>query len=217
VAPVTDFTAPGGSQVGAPGQQVNASFTAANNTGAAETISSVTLSLSDPGLFSSLNLSAGAQSSATATPPEASNTFVFSPSLNLAAGASLTFTVTATIAAHPAMSAPNGGGVAYAAIIPLSAVIPNAASLPLFGSLTLLGLGLMLWPAGRRRRLLSGALLLVVLAAGPLGCGGGSSTRTVTVSSTITVTAVNASSAGGATAGLPLKVTTISTSTKVDP
>ena len=125
--------------------------------------------------------------------------------LDLGGGRSLTLTVTATSAAHPAMSAPNAGGVAYAAMIPLSAVVPNEASFPLFGSLMILGLGLMLWPAGRRRRLVSGALLLVVLAAGPVGCGGGSSTRTVAVSSTITVTAVNASGAGGATGGLPLK------------
>ena len=215
VAPATDFTAPGGRLVGAPGHQVNTSFTAANNTGAAETISSVTLSLSNPGLFSSLILSADHQSSPAAMPPDASNTFAFSPPLTLAAGASLTFTVTATIAAHPAMIAPNGGGVAYAAMVPLSAVIPNTASLPLFGSLTLLSLGMMLWPTGRRRRLVSGALVLVVLAASQVGCSGGSSAPTVVaVSSTVTVTAANASGADGATAGLPLEVITIST---VDP
>jgi len=216
VAPATDFSAPGGSLAGTPGQQVNVSFTAANNTGAAETISSVTLSLSDPGLFSSLGLSADHVAIQAIGDPKASNTFGLPP-LKVAAGASLTFKVTATIAAHPAISALNGSGAAYAAMIPLSGAIPNPASLPLCGSLTLLGLGLMLWPAGGRRRLVSGALLLVLLAAGPLGCGGGSSARTVSVSSTITVTAVNTSGAGGATGGLPLKVATISTSTKVDP
>jgi hypothetical protein len=215
VALSTHFTAPGANLIGAPGQQVKASLSATNNTGGPETISSVTLALSNPGLFSSLSLSLGGQTDVI-TAPGASNAFTFSPPLALATGASLTFTATATIAAHPVMNFPDSGGVFYATMIPISPSTGSMANLPLFGSLTLLGFGLMLWPTGARRRLPGGALLTLALAVGQAGCGS-SGPNTVTVNSTVTATAATASGADGTTQGLPLKVATIFSSTQVDP
>ena len=169
----------------------------------------MTLSLSNPKLFSSLSVTAGNQTSSATVPLAASNELTFSPPLTLAAGTTLTFTATATIAKHTAMNLRDSGKIDYAAVLPISVSIGDRANLPLLGGLAIVGLVPMLWVADRRRRFVFGALLILVLATGSAGCTGGGGSEGVKSKSTITVTAASASGGGGATAGLPLTVATV--------
>ncbi|HEY1852583.1 MAG TPA: protease pro-enzyme activation domain-containing protein, partial [Candidatus Binataceae bacterium] len=75
----TDFSANFERLRGKAGDQVSTSFSAANNTGAYETISSVTLDLSDPQLLSALSVSANEQTGEAAGPIGDSNQFTFDP------------------------------------------------------------------------------------------------------------------------------------------
>ncbi|HLH76051.1 MAG TPA: hypothetical protein VKV28_04505 [Candidatus Binataceae bacterium] len=211
---VTRFSAPGASISASPGQQVSASFSAVNDTGASESVSSVTLAISNPGVFSSLALSANGQAaSEVASPPQSADTFVFTPPIVLAVGASVSFSASATVAAHPT-TAMMSIGYAMAGMVPTggSTLGSTADWVPFFVALLILGLMLM---ASRveRRRLIGIAALVMALALSQVGCQGssGSSPASTTVSSTISVTAANASGAGGATAGLPLTVATVTT------
>jgi len=215
--PGTGFSAPGATISASPGQQVSATFSALNATGAAETLSSVTVALSDPGVFSALALSANGQAAtAGASPPLTDNTFTFAPPIALAAGASVTFTANATVAAHPAMAASNMR-FASADLIRVASLTMtrNSTRLPFFGALMMLGLMLMAWPISRRNRLIGAAMLVMVLAMSQVGCNGGSGSSSppppppATVSSTITVTAASVSGGSGATVGLPLTIATV--------
>lgn len=213
VQAVTRFSAPGASISASPGQQVSASFSAVNDTGASESVSSVTLAISNPGVFSSLALSANGQAaSEVASPPQSADTFVFAPPIVLAVGASVSFSASATVAAHPT-TAMMSMGYAMAGMVPTAgSMIGSTDWVPFFVALLILGLMLM---ASRveRRRLIGIAALVMALALSQVGCQGssGSSPASTTVSSIISVSAANASGAGGATAGLPLTVATVTT------
>jgi kumamolisin len=203
----TDFSANFERLRGKAGDQVSTSFSAANNTGAYETISSVTLDLSDPQLLSALSVSANEQTGEAAGPIGDSNQFTFDPPLRVANGQSITFDVTATIASGTAMI---GGRVAVALAATSAKHAPkHQGLLPLFASLGLLGFGMVGWRSDRRKRSTVGMLALVlVFAAIQAGCNdsGNSSPPPNSPNTTISVTAAVASGADGATSGLPLDV-----------
>jgi len=73
--PATAFSGTAANINASPGQQITASFSATDS----QTINSVTLGLSNPGVFSALSLSIGSQKINAASPPAASNTFTFNP------------------------------------------------------------------------------------------------------------------------------------------
>ena len=203
----TDFSANFERLRGKAGDQVSTSFSAANNTGAYETISSVTLDLSDPQLLSALSVSANEQTGEAAGPIGDSNQFTFDPPLRVANGQSITFDVSATIASGTAMI---GGRVAVALAATSAKHAPkHQGLLPLFASLGLLGFGMVGWRGDRRKRSTVGMLALVlVFAAIQAGCNdsGNSSPPPNSPNTTISVTAAVASGADGATSGLPLDV-----------
>ena len=187
---------------GAPGTKVGAgTLTITNTTSAAETVSSVTVMVGSPTIFSSLTLSGGGQSVTVA--PRAVTVFALAP-IGLAAGASLTFSFSAVIAGNTAMLS---GPVKYAGLIAVSpAGLTATAALPMSVGLMLIGLALTGMPAGRRRRIALGALLLIALAATQLGCSGGSNANLTLVGSGQTVTGVAATFASGGAvkvSGLP--------------
>jgi len=146
---------------GAPGAKVGAgSLTITNTTSAAETVSSVSITVSTPAIFSSLTLSGGGQSVSAA--PRAVTVFVLTP-IGLAAGASLTFSLSAVIAGNTAMLS---GPVKYAGLIAVSPTgLTDTAALPMSIGLMLIGLALIGMPVSRRRRIALGVLLLITLAA----------------------------------------------------
>ncbi|HEV3113945.1 MAG TPA: hypothetical protein VGY99_25940 [Candidatus Binataceae bacterium] len=180
------------------------SLTITNTTGAAETVSAVDITVSDPGVFASLTLSGGGQS-VTVSPASATTHFVLAP-IGLAAGASLTFSLNGVIAAHPVILET---GIKYAGItIGVASGWTDGAQWPLSAGLLLIGLALTAMPAPRRRRIVFGAFLVIVLAATQLGCGGGSNGATIFASSQ-TATAVTATfTSGGAVEvnGLPAQL-----------
>jgi hypothetical protein len=68
------------------------------NTGQAEMISAITVTLTKAKILSALSLSVNGQAgTGNPSPPEVGNEFTFSPSIPLASGASLTFTLKAMI------------------------------------------------------------------------------------------------------------------------
>ncbi len=197
---------------GSPGQTLAAgSFTLNNSTSGAETISSLTVAVSDAALYSSLALTAtvGASSqTVTVSPPSSSTVFNFSPTLSVPGGSSVTFSLSATISMTPAMI--ERRSVVYAAMLAIPDGDGGGAS-PLGMVLMLLGLGLITARPATRRRTVVLLALLTMLAASQVGCGGGGGGVTLVVptptatptptptpkpSSTQLVTAVSATGAG---------------------
>jgi hypothetical protein len=166
------FAAPGVLVTAAPGATVTATFTATNTTGQSETLSSITIAISDPLLFSSATLTAGSESAGTITPPATSNIFTFNPPLNLTDGQVQDFTLSVVVAGGSVMNAPHAG-IVYASIVPIAHRGTGRGLVPLLASLMMIGLGLMVFPADRRRRLAGAVLVVLVLATGAAGCGGG--------------------------------------------
>lgn len=205
---------------GSPGQTVAAgSFMLNNTSSGAESVNSVTLTVSDPNLYSSLALTAtvsGTPHTVTVSPPTSSTVFTFSPALSVPAGGSASFSLSATISTTPAML--ERRRFEYATILDW----PGAGGLgSLETGLGLLALVLMIvLPAVRRRTLILLALLMV-LAASETGCGSNSSatvslptaTATPKPSSSQTVTSVSATASGGGTVtftGLPASLGKVS-------
>jgi hypothetical protein len=179
-----------------------------------ETISTVTLSLSNPGLFSGLTMNAEANGGAVQTAVTGtlgSNTiFTFSPPLAVAAGAVAQFTISATISQSAARI---DNAVIYASMLPAGVsrgALPNAAGF------ILLVLGLVSIPTDRRRRAMVIAGLMMLLIATQIGCGGGSSNSGPTVLNSSQqqvpaggIGAVNAQGATVQVQGLPVTMSTI--------
>lgn len=187
---------------------MSTTFTITNNTGEAETISSVMIALSNPKLFSDIGLSANGQEGAGPQTPSNSNTFAFSPAIALATGASVEFTFSGTIAGKSMASAMPllGQGIAYAAVERGEGPAPESRTIPWLAMVLLGGFVMIGWRRGSRSWLLAGgALLLIFIIA---GCGG-SSGGAPAPSSSVTVVGVTTSGAGGATLGLPLKIATV--------
>ncbi len=182
-------------------------FEVSNSSASEETITSVTVAVSHPSMFSSMTLtctSCEGTPSVTVTPPSGSTVFTFAPPISVAVGDSATFALTANISLTPAMTEQK---VVYAGIIGTRG---NGSGLgPLAVGLSILGLGMLAFPAANRRRMwlvIAAGLLLAVTAA---GCGGGGGKSVI--SSTQKVTAIAAINAdGGVTfGGLPAKLGTL--------
>lgn len=222
---VVPISPEGGS--GAPGQTLpDGVFALINNLSAPQTISSITITFSNPSLFSSATLTGPNGASASSNPqvffdsnkpppgsskhPPASTTFSFSPPIAIGLGGRPFFALTVKMA--PAQSRHEHGSVAYASMIPVA----HGAGGSLWLTLAMLGLATEILPDGGRQRAWLLAALMILLAAGASACGGDSSNP----SSTQTVTAVAAEidiSANGRMlgspappAGLPLKLGTVS-------
>jgi BNR-Asp box repeat len=205
--PGASVTSTSVSSTALPGANVAAgTVTITNTSSTAETVSSVNVTVSNPGIFSSLTLNGGGQS-VTVTPASATTNFIFSP-IGLAARASLTFSLSGVIAVNPVML---DSGIRYAGFTPGLTLADNG-ELPMGAGLLMIGMSLMAIPAARRRRIVFGAMLAIALAASQLGCGSSSNGVRI-LSSNQTVTEIMAkSTSGGAVAvsGLPAKLSTIS-------
>ncbi len=167
---------------GTVGQTVpGGSLSVTNTTTSTETIGAVTVALSDPRLFSSLTLigsvNGGAAQTALTGTLASSTVFTFSPALSVPAGAVATFTLNATISVTPARA---DSAVRYAGLM---AGRERPGELPLVVALGMLGIGLLAMPAGRRRRVLVIAGLIMLLAASQIGCGSNGTNTTVLLSS----------------------------------
>jgi subtilase family serine protease len=157
------------------GQTVSAGgFVLHNSTSGAESVGSVTVSVSAPGLYSSLALTAtvGASSqTVTVSPPSSSTAFNFSPALSVPGGGSASFSLSVTITTTQARF--EHRTVAYAAMLGgLDGGGSGLGSLEV--GLALLGLGLMMALPPARRRTVMLLALLIMLSANQIGCGGGS-------------------------------------------
>jgi hypothetical protein len=193
---------------GGPGAQVTTAFAATNHSNAAESISSVTVSLSNPRIFSALTVSAnGRAGTGNPSPPVGSNRFTFSPPLALAVGATLDFTVTGTISGTSAMNSPSilSPSIAYAADTRNTNPAPHPTPVPWL-TLTIIVSFAMFVRKLRSRRwiLLSGALILVVAVG---GCGGSSGSSGV--SGNVSSMSVTDATTKGPQEGLPLSIATV--------
>lgn len=191
-----------------PGASVAAgSGVVTNTSGAAETVTSVQVTLTDPAIFNSLSLSGGGKIDVSLE-PAATTTFGFG-SISLPAGGSLTFSLQAGIAVHPAF---RETGIEYAGLMTGAASKRTVMSaLPMLAGFLLMSVMVAGMPASRRRRIMLAATLAIALAATELGCGGGNNNPGFFRSSQ-SVTAVAANyAAGGAVkvTGLPAQLSTI--------
>jgi len=184
-----------------------------NTSSSTETINTVTVALSNPGLFSNLTMSgsvngAAAQTAVTGT-LASSTVFTFNPPLSLPAAAVAQFTLNATLALNAARA---DTPVRYASRLPGGG---SRRALPIGAPLGLLGIGLLAMPAERRRRTLVIAALIMLVAASEIGCGGSSSSSGVAVLNSsqqqVPAGGVGATNTQGAVAvqGLPATMSTI--------
>jgi hypothetical protein len=168
-----------GNGSGKPGSTVaGGTFAISNNSSGTEMISSVTIGVSDPKVFSSLTLTAtigGAQTVSGPVTPASSTIFTFSPPLSLPTGQSAKFALSTVISMHPAMNDQQRVQYAYAAIIPTtSGKDENWGGLgPLLFGLGLVGASLLGIGEHRRLRIVAFTSLALVIALGAAGCGGG--------------------------------------------
>ena len=183
-----------GNGSGKPGSTVaGGTFSIANNTSGTELISSVTIGVSDPNLFSSMTLTAtigGNQTVSGPVTPTSATSFTFSPALSLPAGQSASFALSTVISMNPAKNDRPRIQFAYAGIISVPGGKGGGSGgfIPLLVGFALLGIGLL--GASERKRLTVAAFaaLIVVVALGAAGCGGSSGGGTTTsFSSTQTV------------------------------
>ena len=191
--------------IGGPGAQVSTEFAATNHTNAAESISSVTVSLSNPKIFAGLTLSAnGRAGTGNPSPPAGANQFTFSPPLALAVGATLDFTVTGTISGSSALNSPSilSPTIAYAADTRNSNPAPHSTTVPWL-MLTIIVSFAMLVSKLRSRGwiLVAGALILMAAVGGCGGSSGGSG-----VSGNVSGMSVTEATTQGPQVGLPLSI-----------
>lgn len=155
----------------APTQTVQlAVFSLTNNSATtAAAVNAVTLTFSNPGLFSSTTVSAAGASPSVAAPPAATNVYNFEIPAVVEPGQTLAFSLTVTLA--DTNSRNTLGGVAYAGMTAWPA--PTGEAQTLWIALGALGLAMLaMRETGRRRTWLLAALMLL-LVAGEAGCGTG--------------------------------------------
>jgi len=187
-------------------------FTVTNTSGSTITISSINLSSTNPGIFSSMTLTGqvpgtpavGAPSSPD--PPGTSNTFDFSALPALPTGEAATFTLSAVASTSVPTPTPvaslQGGRAAYAEMAWPS---PFGRSKMPAALLTLVALGILITTGKLRRRHLVMLAMALILAATEVGCG---NLTSVTGSSDQMVQTITVSS-GGTPTGLPADLGTI--------
>ena len=187
-------------------------FSVTNSSGATITISSINLSATNPGIFTSMTLT-GQVPGKTAVaalsspdPPGTSNTFDFSALPALPTGQTANFSLSAvasTATPTPTSSSSGQRKVVYAGIMWPSASGQSKTPSTL---LIALALGMLLMTGRLRRRHLVVLAMALILAATEVGCG---NTSTGTIgTSTQAVQTVTASS-GGAPTGLPASLGSI--------
>ncbi len=177
----------------APTQTIQlAVFSLTNNSATtAAAVNSVTLTYSNPGLFSSTTVSAVGASPSVAAPPAATNVYNFQVPAVIQPGQTLAFSLTVTLA--DTNSRNTLSGVAYARMAPMPEALAGARALWI--ALGAFGLAMLAMPAEGRRRAWILAALMFLLAAGVAGCGtGGGGSDQPTGSSAEAVTAVSAMS-----------------------
>ncbi len=189
---------------------VNAgTFTIANSSGFPEAVGSLFVHQSSE-VFTNLTLTgqvggSPAQTANTAVRSSPTAVFVFNPPLNIPAAATASFSLTGT--AGMAVSQSSNGFVFAGVVGPISS---GDLAVVLFGP-ALLGIA-PLPLGGWRRRISLAALILLLFAAGQVGCGsgGGNSVR-IAGQSTLTLTAVNGAIQGGAAtfSGIPVTVSNV--------
>jgi hypothetical protein len=167
-----------GNSSGSKGQTIDGGTMRLTNTGnLPETVSTVTLNVSNPALFSFLSLSAsvegGADQAAIAGPLGATVTFVFAPALTVPAGDSAVFTLSAGMSG----AAQVAGNLGRPGSTRLGGGGRGAGELA--AMLGLIGLGLVLVPGDKRRRIRLFAVMFVLIAATQVGCGSDNNRATV--------------------------------------
>jgi hypothetical protein len=194
--------------VAAPGTTVAAgTFTVTNELAVTETEASATVSVSHPGLFSSMTVSGGGQS-VTVTPPTANTTFTFTTPVMVPAGGSVSFSLSAVIATNPVML---GQAVKYAGLTATATVPGSGSTWPLSGALLMLGITLLGLPDRTRRRALVLAVLALGLAAASTGCGGSNNgPRFATSAQEVIAVNVVAGGLSETVAGVPASLGTVS-------
>ena len=180
-----------------------------NITTSTETINTVTVALSNPGLFSNLTMSGSVNGAATQTAFTgtlgSSTVFTFNPPLSIPAGAVAQFTLNATLSRNAAQSDTLGR---YGGLLPGGG---SRSTLPMGATLGLMGIGLLAIPTGRRRRALVIAALITMLAFSQIGCGGDSSGVASSSQQQVPAGGVATTNAHGAVRvqGLPATMSTI--------
>ena len=170
-APTASVTSSNTNSSGSKGQTIGGgTMTLTNTGGLPETVSTVTLNVSNPGLFSFLSLSASVDGGlgrlAVSGPLGDTVTFVFpGPGLTVPAGGAAVLTLSAGISG--ASQAAGGPGRPGSKI---SGGGRDAGQLA--AVLGLLGLGLILMPGSNRRRMRLFSAMFLLIAATQLGCGG---------------------------------------------
>ena len=194
--------------VGAPGSTVAAgTFTITNELAVTETVASLTVSVTRPGLFSSMILR-GAGQSVTVTPPTANTTFTFTTPVMIPAGGSVRFSLSAVIATNPVML---GKEIKFAGLTVTATVPGSASTWPLSGALLMLGITLLGLPDRTRRRALILVVLALGLAAASTGCrGSNNGPRFETSAQEVTAVNVTAGGVPEAVEGVPASLRTVS-------
>jgi hypothetical protein len=207
---------------GAPGQTLEAGvLSIINGSSALAYVNSVTISFSNPSLFSSATLNPpapvvesiqvdqnGARVPATASPPTSSTTFTFNPPFAIGPGGEPFFGLTVKLSP---VSRNETNGVAYAGVTQGTAA--QGVGAPLWIAFAMLGLATVTLSEGTRRRAWLIGGLLVLFAVGAPECGGDSGSGPSSMQTVVTVSASGFVVAGNASpatiTGLPLKLGTI--------
>jgi hypothetical protein len=190
---------------GGPGAEVGTEFAATNHSNAAESISSVTISLSNPKIFSALTLRANGRAGAgNPSPPAGSNRFTFSPPLALAVGATLDFTVTGTLSGGSAMNSPSilSPTIAYAADTQNTNPAPHSTTVPWLILTIMMSFATLVSKLCSRRWILVAGVLILMAVVG--GCGGSSGGPGV--SGNVSGMSVTHATTQGPQTGLPLSI-----------
>jgi hypothetical protein len=182
-------------------------FTLTNELLVAETLASATVSVSRPGLFSSMTLTGGGQT-VTVTPPAASTTFTFKTPITIPAGGSVRFSLTAVIALNPVRL---GNEIKFAGVMVTGPPRSRGGAWPLSGGFLMLGIMLLGLPDRTRRQALILAVLALGLAAASTGCGSSSNgPRIESSAQELIAVNVTAGSTPEPVAGVPAPLGTVS-------
>lgn len=198
---------------GVAGQRVAAGTISVTNTSfTAESLQAMQLQISNPALFSTMQLTVtinGTQQTAVSGTLGTVTNFSFTPAPNLPAGATAVFTLSGTLIANVA-GADRAVRLAGLIVAPTS---PSAGARLLLAAVLLIpGVLLMGMPATPRRRIALLTLMLLALAATQVACSSSSSNSpAVLTGSTQVVAAVTLTNSNGAVAvqGLPTLLGTV--------
>jgi subtilase family serine protease len=202
-APTASVTSSNTTSSGSAGQTIGGGAMTLTNIGSApETVSTLTLNVSNPALFASLSLSAsvdgGPGQEAVSGPLGSMITFVFAPAVTVPAGGAASLTLRVRMA--------DASKVVSRSSRPASTIFGSGrGARELAAVLGLIGLGLILVPGGNRRRIRFFSAMFLLIAATQVGCGGDSEGLVGTSVQSVPACGVAVSNTNGAVAitGLP--------------